>query len=112
MTKKTRRPLAPRGSRPVALSGRAEKDLRSIDPVDRQRIVEGLRQLGADAPNLDVKVLRGRAPWRRLRVGDYRVLFRHAAAAEMKLLTGKSLAGYLVARIVDRGDLEQAVPGL
>lgn len=41
---------------------------------ERTRIVARLRELAADATNLDVKTLTGAAPWLRLRVGDYRVL--------------------------------------
>lgn len=45
---------------------------------ERERIAEGLRSLQASAPNLDVRPLEGRAPWLRMRIGDWRVLFRPA----------------------------------
>lgn len=82
----------------VALASRAADELRALDPPVRQRVIEALRALGEEAANLDVKPLRGAKPWRRLRVGDYRVLFRPAEPD-----------AFLVARIVHRSDLERAV---
>ena len=85
----------------IELSNRAARDLKRIGPgVSRARIVEGLRALAAGDSNLDVKALEGRAPWLRLRVGDFRVLYRPIEG------------GYLVARIVNRRDLDRAVDSL
>lgn len=85
----------------VELSARAERDLRRIKRGrDRQRLVVALQALGDDAANLDVKALQGRAPWRRLRVGDYRVLYRPVEQ------------GLWVERIMDRRDLDRAVATL
>ena len=85
----------------VELSARAERDLSRIRRgPDRQRLVVALQALAGDAANLDVKALQGRAPWRRLRVGDYRVLYRPVEQ------------GLWVERIVDRRDLERAVATL
>jgi mRNA-degrading endonuclease RelE of RelBE toxin-antitoxin system len=84
----------------VRLSRRGERDLRRLDPQDRARIVAALRALGTGAPHLDTKPLKGAGPWLRLRVGSYRVLYRPIEG------------GWLVERIVDRGDLERAVGSL
>ena len=85
----------------VELSARAERDLRRIKRgPDRQRLVVALQALGDDTANLDVKALQGRAPWRRLRVDDYRVLYRPVEQ------------GLWVERIVDRRDLDRAVATL
>jgi mRNA-degrading endonuclease RelE of RelBE toxin-antitoxin system len=84
----------------VRLSARAERDLRRLDPPTRLRIAQGMRALQAGAPNLDVKALKGSAPWWRLRVGEHRVLCRTIEG------------GWLVERIVDRRDLERAVRSL
>jgi mRNA interferase RelE/StbE len=83
----------------VTLSSRAQRDLRRIDRPDRERITDGLRPLSQHPPpeNLDVKPLVGRAPWLRMRVGNYRVLFRSDEDV------------VLVARVVHRRDLEAAV---
>jgi hypothetical protein len=65
--------------------------------------------------NLDIVALRGRAPWLRLRSGDWRVLLRPLSAAELADVGGAAERGFLVARIVNRRDLERAVatlPGL
>lgn len=57
---------------------------------------------------LDVKALRGSEPWLRLRVGDYRVIFRTIGADER----GAEGATVLIARVVHRRDLERTVDTL
>jgi mRNA-degrading endonuclease RelE of RelBE toxin-antitoxin system len=85
----------------VTLRPRAERELRQIGPgPERSRIIARLRELSSDAANLDIKALAGAAPWLRLRVGDYPVLYRPA---------GEVL---VVERIVHRRDLDRAVDGL
>lgn len=93
--------------RHIELAGRAERDLRKITGTERQRIRQGLVGLARGAQG-DVKALAGRAPWLRIRLGDYRVLYRPLTADEMRRL-GRTGEGYLVARVVHRRDLEQAV---
>jgi mRNA-degrading endonuclease RelE of RelBE toxin-antitoxin system len=90
------------GSLPITLLPRAERDLRSIGHAERKRIVDALRSLAeAEGPgNPDVKALRGAVPWLRMRVGDYRVIYRATPAA------------YVVARIIHRRDLDRAVATL
>lgn len=65
------------------------------------RILDALERLGIDPGSeaLDVKPLTGRRPWRRLRVGDHRLVFRLSERGRI----------LLVARIVDRRELERAV---
>lgn len=58
----------------VELRPRAEKDLRAINCVDQQRIVEKLR-FASDDLHGDIKRLIHFQPSYRLRVGNYRVLF-------------------------------------
>ncbi len=60
-------------------------------------------------PNVDVKPLTGRAPWLRIRVGDVRILCRPLRANEGQTAGG---AGYLMARIVRRRDLERTISEL
>lgn len=100
----------------VELSRRAERDLRRIGPGPQlDPIVEALEDLMRDPPlpNLDIKPLSGRAPWRRLRVGDHRVLFRPLTGSEMEQLRIRKRVihreGILVERVVHRRDLERAV---
>lgn len=63
-------------------------------------------------PNLDVKQLAGRAPWLRLRRGGYRILYRPLTDAELATLGAEHASGFLVERVVDRGDLERATTTL
>jgi mRNA-degrading endonuclease RelE of RelBE toxin-antitoxin system len=82
----------------VVFSREALKDRRRI-PDERieeiasrlQMIAEGRRR------NLDIKALRGIKPWPRLRVGNYRVVYRHSGSR------------ILVARVVSRQELESAL---
>jgi len=96
----------------VELSTRAIKDLRRLDRSSRDRIARVLRtELAADQrpPNLDVVRLEGRAPWSRLRVGEYRVIFRPLSAAELRALEAEERVGVLVERLIHRRDLEKAI---
>src|SRR5438094_9608342 len=88
----------------VELAQRALRDLRKMPAGERPRIRAALADLAAGAENLDVKALAGRAPWMRLRTGDWRVLYRPLAASEGD--------GWLVARVVNRRELERAVRAL
>jgi mRNA-degrading endonuclease RelE of RelBE toxin-antitoxin system len=67
----------------VELSKRALRDLRRIDHKSRRRLLDLLENDLATEPqpgsNLDIKALAGRAPWLRLRRGEYRVLYRPLA---------------------------------
>lgn len=88
----------------VRLARRAVRDLDSLPKKAARSVIASIERLGADPadPNLDVKTLVGRRPWRRLRVGSYRVLFRLAEGQRV----------LLVGRVVDRKRLEQAVQSL
>ena len=88
----------------VRLSRRAVQDLDAIPKRAVARVVAALERLGDDPGStaLDVKALVGRKPWRLLRVADHRVLFRVAQR-------GRTV---LVARVVDRKQLDGAIGGL
>ena len=73
-----------------------------------QRLRDALLALAADKPNLDTRPLAGAAPWHRLRVGDYRILYRSVDPTERH----HPAMRFLVARIVHRRDLERAVSTL
>src|SRR5271170_5111813 len=99
----------------VELSKRALRDLRRIDQKSRKRLLDLLENDLAAEPqpaNLDIKALTGRAPWLRLRRGEYRVLYRPLADSELRALAASEQAGFLVERVVDRGDLERAASAL
>jgi len=82
----------------ILLSARAVRDLRRLEPgPELDRIEAGLQRLSSGEPYLDIRPLSGRAPWLRLRVGDWRLLFRPAGAE------------LLVARIGHRSELQQAI---
>lgn len=61
----------------ILLHRRAFKFLRELKPEDRRRIIGKLRQLGNfPRVRLDVVKIAGEANTFRLRIGDYRVLFK------------------------------------
>jgi mRNA interferase RelE/StbE len=88
----------------VRLARRAEKDLDALPRRIAARAIKALETLAEDpgAEQLDVKLLVGRRPWRRMRVGDYRILFKVADRGRI----------ILVARVIDRRDLERALTTL
>jgi len=88
----------------IKLAPRAIRDLKGLDRHTRKRVQRAFETLGADAANLDVKPVAGHAPWRRLRVGEHRVLYRE--------LIDEADARYLVARVIDRRDLYRAIDRL
>ena len=90
----------------IQLAPAAEKDIRALGKPERVRIRDALAALRAGEANLDVKALKGAAPWLRLRTGDWRILYRPLTAEEVP--EGYE-AGHLVARVVIRRDLEKAV---
>lgn len=99
----------------VELSKRALRDLRRIDHKRRKRLLDLLENDLTTEPqptNLDIKALTGRAPWLRLRRGEYRVLYRPLTSSELRALSAREQAGFLVERVIDRRDLERAVSTL
>jgi mRNA-degrading endonuclease RelE of RelBE toxin-antitoxin system len=99
----------------VELSKRALRDLRRIDHKSRRRLLDLLEDELAAEPqpaNLDIKPLTGRAPWLRARRGEYRVLYRPLSSGELHALRAHEQAGFLVERVIDRGDLERAAATL
>lgn len=86
----------------IQLSARAVRDLRRIGPgSEAERLRVALRSLAEGASNLDVKAIADHPGWRRLRVGDWRVLY-----------VGLPDGGVWVERIVGRGDLERGIASL
>jgi len=82
----------------ILLSTRAGRDLRRLGPgPELDRIEAGLRRLSTGEPNLDIKPVTGSAPWLRLRIGDWRILYRPAGGE------------ILVGRIIHRSELQQAI---
>ncbi|HZL48588.1 MAG TPA: type II toxin-antitoxin system RelE/ParE family toxin [Solirubrobacteraceae bacterium] len=97
------------------MSKRALRDLRRIDHKSRKRLLDLLEGDLAAEPqpaNLDIKPLTGRAPWLRIRRGEYRVLYRPLTNGELRALSATEKAGFLVERVIDRGDLERAASTL
>jgi len=88
----------------VKLAPRAIRDLKRLDRQTRKRVQQALQALAADATNLDVKPVAGHSPWRRLRAGEHRVLYRE--------LADETDSRYLVARVIDRRDLHRAIDKL
>ncbi len=79
----------------------------------RDRIVEALQILGTDA-NADVKAIVDASPWLRLRVGDYRIVFRRLDVDDLERLRAqrgamKGKEAFLVSRVVHRRDLVRTI---
>lgn len=85
----------------VQISNRAKRDLRKMGSgPHRAAVLDGLLALEQGAANLNVVAIAGHPPWLRLRIGDFRVLYRPIPA------------GWWAERIVNRRDLMEAVKTL
>ena len=91
----------------VLLSRRAQIDMRRLGHVDQERVRRALAALASGGANVDVRPLVGSAPWRRLRVGDVRVIFQRTRQGEED-----AVEAIYVGRIVNRRDLDDAIRGL
>jgi len=82
-------------------------------------LVRALESIDRTPPpqNLDAKAIAGRSPWLRLRVGDWRLLYRPLRADELRklaLIRGAPVepGTVFVERIVNRRDLERVIAAL
>lgn len=83
----------------VELDRQAQRDLRKLHPDDHRAALRAMADVLTHEPlpaNANDRSLKGRAPWRRLRVGELRVLWRDGERRR-------------VARVIHRRDLERAV---
>jgi len=90
----------------IAFAREAEKEVRALDSPTQARLRRNLARLAEGAAGLDIKPLAGREPWKRLRIGDSRVILREVDEAE------HARYRWLVARVVNRRDLERAIKTL
>ena len=63
-----------------ALTSRATRDVRQLDPPTRRRILEALDRLAEDPYQGDLRKVEGSHDEWRLRVGDWRIRFERDAA--------------------------------
>jgi mRNA-degrading endonuclease RelE of RelBE toxin-antitoxin system len=93
----------------VQFSKRGARDIERLSQPQRTRVRKVLDGLSQDpAANLDVRPLVGHGPWLRLRIGTLRVIFRRLTLEESRP-RGIRGHGYLVERVIDRRDLDEAV---
>lgn len=110
--------MAATGRHHLEFAPRAARELKKLAKRERVSVIEKLDDLATipTPSNLDVEPLKGRAPYLRLRVGAFRVLFRRLQPAELKALetrrgvTGPS--GFFIERIVNKADVERAIDTL
>jgi mRNA interferase RelE/StbE len=100
----------------VEFSSRAERDLKSVPRQSRKSVVSALESLETVPPaaNLDIRPLTGRPGWFRLRVGDWRILYRPMSEYEAsKLVLERGVLegspAIVVGRIVNRRDLHRVI---
>jgi len=77
------------------LSPAARKNLKQLSPDSQKRVLRAIGALAGSFPSGDIKKLRGSVDLWRLRVGDYRVIFRPDSKTEI----------LSIARIGKRGDI-------
>ncbi|MGH2852658.1 MAG: type II toxin-antitoxin system RelE family toxin [Solirubrobacteraceae bacterium] len=84
----------------VELDRQAQRDLRKLHPDDHRAALRAMADVLTHEPlpaKANDRALKGAAPWRRLRVGELRILWR---------AVGERRRG---ARVIHRRDLERAV---
>lgn len=94
----------------VDLARKAQRDLHKLrHSPDLKRVQGAIESLRSHGVNADVKALEGARPWLRLRTGDWRIIYRRYTQVEVD---ERGEDGYLVARVVNRRDLADAVRSL
>jgi mRNA-degrading endonuclease RelE of RelBE toxin-antitoxin system len=86
----------------VEFDRQAQRDLRKLHPDDHRAALRAMADVLTCEPlpaNANDRALKGRAPWRRVRVGELRILWRAVGNGERRR----------VARVIHRRDLERAV---
>ena len=86
----------------VELDRQAQRDLRKLHPEDHRAALQAMADVLTCEPlpaNANDRALKGRAPWRRVRVGELRILWRAVGDGERRR----------VARVIHRRDLERSV---
>ncbi len=95
------------------LAPQAERDLRKLRrSPDLGRLRGAIRALERGEEGLDIVALEGRRPWRRLRDGDWRIIFRQLSQAETRRMGIADGDAILVARVVNRRELDRAIRAL
>lgn len=86
----------------VELDRQAQRDLRKLHPDDHRAVLRAMAGVLVCDPlpaNADDRALKGQEPWRRLRIGELRILWRDVEPRKTRR----------VARVLHRRDLEHAV---
>jgi mRNA-degrading endonuclease RelE of RelBE toxin-antitoxin system len=98
----------------VEINDRFLDDLRRLPVRVQQRVSAVLYDalpLEPQPPNLDIKAIKGHRPWLRLRVGDWRVVFRPLTQRELDAIRRRERSffarGYYVETVVNRRELDR-----
>ena len=104
---------------PVVTSTHFEDDLARLPAADRKRALTALRETLPSEPlppNLNIKPIKGHAPWLRLRVADWRIIFRPLTRSEIEAVRQRhgreSARGYYVETVIKRSGLPRVVRNL
>jgi mRNA-degrading endonuclease RelE of RelBE toxin-antitoxin system len=97
----------------IEINNRFLNDLRRLPPRVQRRVSTALDALPLEPLplNLDIKPLKGHRPWLRLRVGDWRIVFRPLAQRELNAIRQREGSfyprGYYVETVVNRRELDR-----
>ncbi len=83
------------------------KDFKRLPVNVRTKLRKAFDSKGTFSSKPDIKPLKGRDPWLRLRIGSYRVILRPLTKDELATLETGEKRGFLVARVIHRKDLEK-----
>jgi mRNA-degrading endonuclease RelE of RelBE toxin-antitoxin system len=90
----------------VVFLPRAAREIKAVPAPEQRRVRDGLEHLRIGALNLDIKPLSGHPPYKRLRIGTWRVIYTQNVDTEASEVL------FTVVAVVNRRDLRQAVKKL
>ena len=98
----------------VEINARFLDDLRRLPARVQERVSAVLNDvlpLEPQPPNLDIRAMKGHPPWLRLRVGDWRIVFRPLTQRELRAIRHREgsffARGYYIQRVVNRRELDR-----
>ena len=98
----------------IEINTRFLNDLRRLPARVQERVSAVLSDafpLEPQPPNLDIKAMKGHRPWLRLRVGDWRIVFRPLTHRELDAIRRREgsffARGYYIETVVNRRELRR-----
>jgi len=90
----------------IQMTGRAEIALRSVDPTERQRVLNVIKELRTLSPLQMI----GSRNFQQLKTVSDEKLYTYRASPRLRIILSKTESAWMVEDIVDRERLDQILP--